>query len=434
MPQRIAMLSDHASPLAAVGGVDSGGQNIYVAETARYLAARGYLVDVFTRRDQPELPEVVDWLPGVRVIHVPAGPAAFVRKEDVLPLMPEFAAFVQEFAVTQRYDLVHAHFFMSGMVALQLKSSLGLPFAVTFHGLGLVRRLHQGAADEFPAKRIAIERDVIRGADVVVAESPDDARNLVTLYDAEPRKIAVVPCGFAPDEFWPIAPRFARRTLGLPSDVPILLSVGRLVPRKGVDNIIRALGVLVRRLGVPAELLVVGGNSDIPDPVLTPEIGRLRAIAAEEGVASRVTFTGRRPRELLKLYYSAADAFVTTPWYESFGMTPIEAMACGTPVVGARVGGIQYSVVDGRTGFLVPANDPIALAERLRDVCGSPRLAERFAGSGVRRAYALYRWERVAHSLAALYAGLHRAAVVPDAAPMPALAPPPEPRSVVAAA
>ena len=126
MPQRIAMISDHASPLAAVGGIDSGGQNIYVAETARYLAARGYLVDVFTRKDQPELPEVVDWLPGVRVIHVPAGPAAFVRKEDVLPLMPEFAAFVQGFAATQRYDLVHAHFFMSGMVALQLKSALGL--------------------------------------------------------------------------------------------------------------------------------------------------------------------------------------------------------------------------------------------------------------------------------------------------------------------
>ena len=418
MSQRIAMISDHASPLAAVGGIDSGGQNIYVAETARYLAARGYLVDVFTRKDQPELPEVVDWLPGVRVIHVPAGPAAFVRKEDVLPLMPEFTSFVQDFAASQPYDLAHAHFFMSGMTALQLKSSLGLPFVVTFHGLGLVRRLHQGAADEFPATRVAIERDVIRGADVVVAESPDDRRSLLTLYGAEPTNITVIPCGFAPDEFWPIAPRFARRALGLPSDSPVLLSVGRLVPRKGVDNVIRALGILVRRLGVPAELLVVGGNSDIPDPALTPEIGRLRAIAAEEGVAGRVTFTGRRPRELLKLYYSAADAFVTTPWYESFGMTPVEAMACGTPVIGSRVGGIQHSVLDKRTGFLVPPDDPIMLAERLREVCCSPRLAERLASAGVRRAYALFRWERVAHSLAVVYAGLRRSS--PSlAAPVP---------------
>jgi glycosyltransferase involved in cell wall biosynthesis len=423
------MISDHASPLASVGGVDSGGQNIYVAETARQLAAHGYSVDVFTRKDQADLPEIVDWLPGVRVIHVPAGPAAFVRKEELLPLMPEFAAFVQRFAAAQRYDLVHAHFFMSGLVALQLKESLGVPFVVTFHALGLVRRLHQGAADEFPPKRIAIERDVMRAADAIIAECPDDRRNLVTLYNVDPSKIVVIPCGFAPDEFWPIAPRFARRALGLPSDVPVLLCVGRLVPRKGVDNVIRALGVLVRRLGVPAELLVVGGNSDIADPALTPEIGRLRAIAQEEGVADRVTFTGRRSRELLKLYYSAADAFVTTPWYEPFGMTPVEAMACGTPVIGSRVGGIKFSVLDRRTGFLVPPNDPAALAERLKELCCSPRLAERFASTAVRRAYALFRWERVAQLLAILYADVQRSAA-PVTAPAEA-----EPvRGVVAAA
>ena len=426
MPQRIAMISDHASPLAAVGGVDSGGQNIYVAETARHLAARGYSVDVFTRKDQPDLPEVVEWLPGVRVVHVPAGPPGFVRKEDILPWIPEFTAFVQSFAARERYDIVHAHFFMSGMVAMRLKESLGVPFVMTFHALGLVRRLHQGAADEFPAKRIAIEREVIDAADALIAECPDDRRNLVTLYNAEPSKIAVIPCGFSSEEFWPIAPRFARRALGLPSDVPVLLSVGRLVPRKGVDNVIRALGVLVRRLGVPAELLVVGGNSDIPDCKATPEIGRLRSVAAEAGVADRVTFTGRRSRELLKLYYSAADVFVTTPWYEPFGMTPVEAMACGTPVVGSRVGGIQYSVLDGVTGYLVPPNDPVALAERLNQICCSRRLAERLSSVAVRRAYTLFRWERVARSLAALYADVEVAAdakatqLLPAAAlPMP---------------
>jgi glycosyltransferase involved in cell wall biosynthesis len=155
---------------------------------------------------------------------------------------------------------------------------------------------------------------------------------------------------------------------------------------------------------VPAELLVVGGNSDIADPALTPEIGRLRDIAVEAGVADRVTFTGRRSHELLKLYYSAADAFVTTPWYEPFGMNAIEAMACGTPVVGARVGGIKYSVLDGSTGYLVPPNDPVALAERLNEICSSRRLAERFSSVAVRRAYALFRWERIANTLAALYA------------------------------
>jgi D-inositol-3-phosphate glycosyltransferase len=415
VPQRIAIISDHGSPLAAVGGIDSGGQNIYVAETARHLAASGYLVDVFTRRDQSDLPEVVDWLPGVRVVHVPAGPAAFVRKEDLLPVMPEFAAFVQRYAGVERYCVVHAHFFMSALVAMQLKAALGLPFVVTFHALGLVRRLHQGAADEFSPKRVAIERDVVGAADAIVAECPDDRRNLVTLYNADPQRICVIPCGYASDEFWPIAPRFARQSLGLPSDVPLLLSVGRLVPRKGVDNVIRALGVLVRRLGVPAELLVVGGNCDIADSASTPEIGRLRAVATEAGVADRVTFTGRRSRELLRLYYSAADVFVTTPWYESFGMTAIEAMACGTPVVGASVGGLKYSVLDGRTGFLVPPNDPVTLAERLRAVCCSSRLAERFASLSVQRAHALFRWERVAQSLAGLYQDVERSASAPVA-------------------
>jgi glycosyltransferase involved in cell wall biosynthesis len=341
-----------------------------------------------------------------------------VRKEEILDWIPDFSAFVQRFAARERYDLVHAHFFMSGLVAMELKSALGVPFVVTFHALGLVRRLHQGAADEFPSRRIAIERDIIENADAIVAECPDDHRNLVTLYNADPHKIVVIPCGFASEDFWPIAPRFARRALGLPSDVPVLLSVGRLVPRKGVDNVIRALGVLVRRLGVPAELLVVGGNSDIADAISTPEIGRLRAVAAEAGVADRVTFTGRRSHDLLKLYYSAADVFVTTPWYESFGMNAIEAMACGTPVVGSRVGGIKYSVLDGSTGYLVQPNDPIALAARLDEICSSRRLAERFSSVAVRRAYALFRWERVTHALAALYADVRLSADRPKTRPV----------------
>jgi D-inositol-3-phosphate glycosyltransferase len=410
VPQRIAVISDHASPLATVGGIDSGGQNIYVAAIARHLASLGHRVDVFTRREQPDQPEIVEWMPGVRVIHVPAGPPVYVRKEEILPVMPEFAAFVQRFAANEGYDLVHANFFMSGLVASQLKQALGLPFVVTFHALGLVRRLHQGAADEFPPRRIAIEREVMRDADAIIAECPEDRDHLVSLYDADPRKVVVIPCGFATEEFWPIAPGFARRALGLPSDVPLLLSVGRLVPRKGVDNVIRGLGILVHRLGVPARLLVVGGNSDIADAATTPEIGRLRALAMEEGVADRVTFTGRRPREVLKLYYSAADAFVTTPWYEPFGMTPIEAMACGTPVVGSSVGGIKYSVLDGGTGFLVPPNDAAALADRVQKLCCSPRLAERLAVAAVNRAYGLFRWERVTEQLAKLYADVQRTA------------------------
>jgi len=404
MLRKIAIVSDHASPLAAAGGVDSGGQNIYVAQVARNLAELGYTVDVFTRRDAPDQPEVQPWGRGVRVVHVPAGPARFVRKEDLLPLMEDFCAYVCSFTRREGgYDLVHANFFMSGLVAIKLKQRFDIPFVVTFHALGRVRRQHQGDADQFPVERLAIEDTLVAEADAIVAECPQDKTDLVTLCRADPRKIAIIPCGFDAGEFWPIARRFARRTLGLDADERVVVNVGRMVPRKGVDNAVRGIARLARAFGVRTRLLVVGGNSDLPDPALTPEIGRLRAIAEEERVADRVIFTGRRSRELLKIYYSAADVFVTTPWYEPFGITPLEAMACGTPVVGSAVGGIKHSVLDGLTGYLVPANDPDALATRLADLYASPGRMREFGRNAVRRVNASFTWQRVSGSLASLY-------------------------------
>src|SRR3954471_3980448 len=340
LTRSIALISEHASPLAAVGGIDAGGQNIYVAQIARQLARLGYQVDVFTRRDSARLPEIVEYAPGVRVVNVPAGPAQYVRKEEMLPLMSEFSDFVCDFARERSrrgdgYRLSHANFFMSGLASMRLKECLGTPFVVTFHALGRVRRLHQRDADQFPLERLEIEDQIIERADAIVAECPQDRADLTTLYRADDRRVAVVPCGFDKAEFWPITKPFARRALGFAPSENILLNIGRLAPRKGLDNLIRGLGHLSRDHGVAARLVLVGGNSDLPDPALTPEIARLQAIAAEEGVEDRVHFTGRRTREFLKLYYSAADIFATTPWYEPFGITPLEAMACGTPVIGA---------------------------------------------------------------------------------------------------
>jgi glycosyltransferase involved in cell wall biosynthesis len=361
-------------------------------------------VDVFTRRDSPDLPEIVDWKRGVRVIHVSAGPASFVRKEALLETMEDFSAYVCRFCRQEGgYDLVHANFFMSGLVAIKLKQGFDIPFVVTFHALGRVRRRHQGESDLFPLQRLAIEDALVADADAIIAECPQDRADLVSLYQADARKIAVIPCGFDAAEFWPIARRFARRTLGLAPEERIILNLGRLVPRKGVDNAIRGLARLARDFGVRARLVVVGGNSDLPDPALTPEIGRLRKIAEAERVAERVVFTGRRSRELLKLYYSAADVFVTTPWYEPFGITPLEAMACGTPVLGSDVGGIKYSVLDGVTGYLVPPSDPDALAARLADLYASSGRIREFGRNAVRRVNASFTWQRVTGSIAALY-------------------------------
>ena len=402
--RRVALISEHASPLAVVGSTDAGGQNVYVAQLAVHLARRGYQIDVFTRRDKSLARQVVDWRPGVRVVHVNAGPPRFMPKEDMLPHMEEFARNTVAFFRGQRepYNLVHANFFMSGMVARYVKQALNIPFVITFHALGRVRRMFQGDADRFPESRIEIEETLVRDADCMVAECPQDLADLATLYGADERKVRVIPCGFDPSELTPTG-RCARANLGLGERDFVVLQLGRLVPRKGVDNVIRAVAELKRRYGVRARLLVVGGNSDTPSPEATPEIGRLQAIAHSEDVVEQVTFTGRRSRDALPALYGAADVFVTTPWYEPFGITPVEAMACGLPVVGAAVGGIKYSVVDRRTGFLVPPNDPAALAQRLYVLSQRADLAATMGREGQLRARQLFTWSRVAGKVAQLY-------------------------------
>ncbi|MDB5824616.1 MAG: glycosyltransferase family 1 protein [Herminiimonas sp.] len=402
--RKIALISEHASPLATLGGTDSGGQNVYVAHLARQLARLGFEVDVYTRRDSPAQPQVIDWLPQVRVINVPVGPARFIAKEMMLPFMNDFARFMLRFMRRERlrYEVVHANFFMSGMVAQYIQEQLGTPFVMTFHALGRVRRQCQGQADGFPDIRFSIEERLMRRADRVIAECPQDKADMVTMYGADPERIDIVPCGFDPEEFSPVTAN-ARETLGLADDEFVLLQLGRMVPRKGVDNVITALSRLKFKLGIRARLLVVGGNAGTPDPETTPELGRLLRLARELRVEDEVTFTGQRPREQLRYYYSAADVFCTTPWYEPFGITPVEAMACGTPVVGSNVGGIKSTVVDRHTGFLVKPNDPDALAEKLALLHRFPRMAQQFGWAGMRRAYQSYTWSTVAEQVAAVY-------------------------------
>jgi len=402
--RKIALISEHASPLALIGSTDSGGQNVYVAQLARQLARLGYLVDIFTRRDSEFQEQVVDWVPGVRVVHVPAGPAHYVPKEAMLPFMEQFGRFVIRFARRQKlpYDLMHANFFMSGMVARQVRKTLGIPFVMTFHALGRVRRLNQKEADAFPDIRFAIEERLMQEADRIIAECPQDQSDMEQLYGAPSDHIDIVPCGFDPDEFWPVT-LDARQQLGLGQDEFIVLQLGRMVPRKGVDNVIRAVAILKHQYQVPVRLLVVGGNAEQPDPIATPELGRLMALAQSLNVSEAITFTGQRRREQLRYYYSAANVFVTTPWYEPFGITPVEAMACGTPVVGTAVGGIKTTVVDGETGLLVPPNAPEILAEKLIWLHRHPHVAQRMGWAGMRRAYQHFTWRNVASHIAAVY-------------------------------
>jgi glycosyltransferase involved in cell wall biosynthesis len=403
--RRIALVSDHASPLAMPGSIDCGGQNVYVAHLARELALAGYLVDIFTRRDTVAQKQLVRWRENIRVIHVPAGPAHYVPKEQMLPHVQAFARFVARFARRQAalYDIVHANFFMSGMVAQHLKQVLGIPFVITFHALGHVRRLAQGAADAFPPARVRIESMLMRAADRIIAECTQDQLDMEQLYGALPGRIAVAPCGFDPEELWPVPMPEARARLGLAAGKFIVLQLGRMVPRKGVDTVIQGVAMLRAQHGVDAELLVVGGDFDQRHSRDTPEMARLRALAGQLGIGEHVRFTGQKARPELRDFYAAADVFVTTPWYEPFGITPVEAMACARPVIGSEVGGIKSTVLDGVTGFLVPSRDPHAVADRLAALHRDPALAHGMGQEGLRRAYQYYTWRTVAQQAAAIY-------------------------------
>lgn len=389
---RIAMVSEHASPLATLGGVDAGGQNVHVAALAIELARQGAEVVVHTRRDDPGLPRRVELAPGVVVDHVDAGPPAPVPKDELLPWMGVFADDLAAQWRADRPELVHAHFWMSGVAALEAARPFGIPVVQTFHALGVVRRRHQGEKDASPPERLGLERDLLRRVDHVIATCSDEVFELVRL-GASHGRVTAIPCGVDLGAFTPEGPHDARRP-----GFKRLLSLGRMVERKGVGNAIVALAA------VPdAELVVVGGppRAQLGDD---PEARRLLAIAEEAEVADRVDLRGRVDRPGVAALLRSSDAVVCVPWYEPFGIVPLEAMACGVPVVAAAVGGMVDTVVDGATGVHVPPRDPERLAEALRSLLADEERRAAFGAAGVERARRLYGWPRVAASTLDVYA------------------------------
>ncbi|MGN9784428.1 glycosyltransferase [Nonomuraea sp. ZG12] len=382
---KIDLVSEHADPLAAIGGVDSGGQNVYVAKLAAALGARGHTVVVHTRRADPMRPASVRLAPRVTVAYVPAGPAAPLPKDEFPPYMPEFTDRLADHWARRRPDIVHAHFWMSGQAALRATERIvvGIPVVQTFHALGTVKRRWQGDADTSPAHRIETEREIGRRADAVLATCGDEVDELRAMGVPE-RRITVVPCGVDVDMFRPDGP-VAPRTGG-----PMVLSIGRLVPRKGVDTVIAALRQLP-----DAELVIAGGRADDEEAV------RMRELAAGYGLGHRVHVIGSVPREQVPPLMRAADVLVTVPWYEPFGMVPVEAMACGVPVVASAVGG-HLDTVAG-CGLLVPPRRPRALARALREVLDDPGRRRALGAAGVRRARERYAWPRVAERIETVY-------------------------------
>ncbi|MCZ2825530.1 MULTISPECIES: glycosyltransferase [unclassified Modestobacter] len=387
---RIDLVSEHASPLAAIGGVDAGGQNVHVAALAAGLAQRGHQVTVHTRRDDAALPDRVTTADGYDVAHVAAGPARVVPKDELLQHMATFADVLRAEWSQTRPDVVHAHFWMSGLASVQAASGLGIPVLQTFHALGSVKRRHQGDADTSPEQRIDLERGLCADVDHVVATCSDEVFELRRLGLSSDR-VSIVPCGVDTDVFTPSGP------VAPHAGHPRLLVLGRLVERKGQEDAVRALAA------VPdAELVVVGGPPT--DELDTdPEVGRLRAIAAELGVGDRLVFTGAVSRADVPGWIRSADVVLAVPWYEPFGITPLEAMACGRPVVATAVGGLVDTVADGVTGDLVPPRDPDALGQALAALLADDERRVAYGAAGVTRARTRYRWSRVVADTDAVY-------------------------------
>jgi D-inositol-3-phosphate glycosyltransferase len=384
---RIDMISEHASPLTAIGGADSGGQNVHVAELARALGARGHHVTVYTRRDDPEVPDRVRAGPGVTVEHVPAGPATSLPKDALLPYMDEFGDHLARRWLTEPPDVVHAHFWMSGLAAHRGARGTGIPVLQTFHALGTVKRRHQGAADPSPPSRLRLEARLAWDAALVVATCSDEVTELGAL-GVPAQRVAVVPCGVDVDRFTPTGPRAARNGRHR------ILSLGRLVERKGVETTVRALAE------VPdAELVIAGGGDAIADT----ELARLTGVARVCGVADRVHLVGQIARREVPAVLRSADVVVSVPWYEPFGMVPLEAMACGVPVIASAVGGHLDTVRDGRTGALVPPRDPAALAQRLRELFADPARLAAIGSAAANHVRSRYGWGRIASEMELLY-------------------------------
>ena len=406
---RVAMLSVHACPLAKLGGRDSGGMNVYVRELARDLGARGIEVDVFTRWRERYDPRIQQLGPNARVIHVESGPIGYWPKMAVYEHLDQFGEKLLEHVAAEgkRYDLVHAHYWLSAKVARTLAEHWRVPRIQMFHTLGLVKRevLDEDIDGESDV-RVAIEREAVRESAAIVAASTIELAELRQLYRADPSRVAVIPCGVDPEVFKPVRQADAREALGRDQCERLVLFVGRIEQIKGIDVLLRALGLLFQRhpdLRSDVCLLVVGGALDPGDDAPeTEKILELRRLVHEHRMEANVAFVGSRDQEQLALYYAAADVCAVPSLTESFGLVALEAMACGTPVVGTRVGGLQTLIEDGESGLLVPAGDDTALAEAIHAVLTDHRLRTHLS-HGARERAERFTWSRVGQRMTELY-------------------------------
>lgn len=399
---RIAILSYHTSPLALLGGKHSGGMNVYVRELSRELGGLGHQVDVFTRASAAAIEPIAA---GARLISLSAGPARELPLNELPAHIPEFAQAAADFALGEgvNYDVIHAHYWMSGLVGAQLKQAWSAPMVLMFHTLGLVKNRIAALGPLESDARIRGERQAMAAADRVVAATPAERYDLQWLYELRSDRVSVVAPGVDLQLFHPAPKAEARRALGLPADEHLLLYVGRIEALKGTDTLIRATYLLANhKQAEKINVLVIGGDVEESLETMGSEMARLLALTRELGLQDQISFLGSRRQRELPTYYAAADAVVMPSYSESFGMVALEAMACGRPVVASRVGGLAYLVQDGVTGYHVQEGNAEELARRLTELLGNDELLERM-GAAARREAEKYSWEKTAKEIINLY-------------------------------
>lgn len=401
---RVAMISMHTSPLEQPGTGDAGGMNVYIHNTATQLARQGTEVDVFTRATHPSQGEVVVVEPGYRVVNIVAGPYEGLEKDDLPTQLAAFAGGIVQFvrANQERYDLIHAHYWLSGQVGWLLADLVGVPLVHTGHTWAAVKNAASDDTTESEARRIC-EQQLVDNADTLVVNTPDETAQLARFYDVDPGKIAVVSPGADTELFTPGTNRNteqARRELGVPVHAKIVAFVGRLQDFKGPHVLLRAMGEVARRGGVdkPLRVLVCGGASGSG-----ASVERYREVAREAGIEKITRFLGPRPPQELVRIYQAADVVAVPSYNESFGLVAVEAQAAGTPVVAARAGGLPLAVDEGETGLLVDGHEASTWADALERLLTDDSLRLTMAAAAVGHA-ATFSWAASAEKLREVYA------------------------------
>ncbi len=405
----IAMLSYHTCPLAILGGKNTGGMNVYVRELTRFLGREGVHVDVFTRSQDEHIPSVSHDLGYFnRVVHVPAGPEHYLPKEKIWDYTVEFADQVIDFSERKgiTYDLIHAHYWMSGMAGRLLKERWGVPMLQMFHTLGLVKQQIARSPEEYEGDyRIKGEGAVMEAADRIIAATQAEQSQLETLYDVDPQKVTIIPPGVNTHHFYPIPQDEAKEAIGIPKTDRMALFVGRIEPLKGLDTLIRAMAIVkktCKSFRCPDYLVIIGGDPEENHDQMSAEMEGLQNLCQALGLDDMILFLGKRGQTTLPYYYAAAEVVVMPSHYESFGMVALEAMACGTPVIASRVGGLAHLIEEDVTGYFVPAQDPDALAEKLRLLFIDNALRQRL-GSQAAAFASGFGWEVITSQIVKVY-------------------------------